>query len=80
MNELWYFCLSQEQAPNKEWTDYYMPIGRDDKHINRVIDVSHVLEQKYAVMDAHVSQANDAQTQKQLGDKQLSREHFHVVS
>ncbi len=80
VKELWYFCLSHEQAPNKEWTDYYMPIGRDDKHINRVIDVSNVLVRKYAVMDAHESQAHDAAMQKQLGDKLLSKEHFHVVS
>lgn len=80
MGELWYFCLSQQQAPNKEWTDYYMPIGRDKDFINRVIDVSDVLDRKLAVMDAHASQAADAATQKQLGSELLSREHFHVVS
>lgn len=80
MGELWYFCLSRQQAPNQEWTDYYMPIGRDDSHINRVIDIADVLQRKYAVMDAHASQAHDATTQKQLGDKLLSNEHFHVVS
>ena len=80
IGELWYYCLSKEQAPNTEWTDYYMPIGRDETHVNRVIDISHVLERKYEVMDAHVSQAHDAQTQKQLGDKLLSKEHFRVVS
>ncbi len=80
MGELWYFCLSQEQAPNKEWTDYYVPIGRDNDFINRVVDVSEVLERKVAVMDAHVSQAADAATQKQLGTELLSREHFRVVS
>lgn len=80
LKELWYYCLSEEQAPNKEWTDYYMPMGRDDKHINRVINVSDVLERKYAVMDAHVSQVHDANMQKQLGDKLLSKEHFYVVS
>lgn len=80
VHELWYYCLSQQQAPNREWTDYYMPIGRDNKHINRVIDISQLLERKYTVMDAHVSQIHDATTQKQLGDKLLSEEHFHVVS
>jgi len=80
MGELWYYCLSREQAPATEWTDFYMPIGRDADHINRTIDVSGVLQRKYAVMDAHVSQANDAATQKQLGDKLLSSEHFRVVS
>lgn len=80
IGELWYYCLSRQQAPATEWTDYYMPMGRDDKHINRVVDISAVLERKYAVMDAHASQAHDAQTQKQLGDKLLSREHFYVVS
>lgn len=78
--KLWYFCLSTEQAPNTEWTDYYMPMGRDEIHINHVEDVSNVLAKKYAVMDAHVSQAHDAETQKQLGDKLLSKEHFRVVS
>lgn len=80
MGELWYYCLSREQAPATEWTDYYMPIGRDDKHINRVVDVSDFLPRKYAIIDTHASQAHDAQTLKQLGDKLLSREHFYVVS
>lgn len=80
MGELWYFCLSREQAPATEWTDYYLPMGRDEKHINRVIDISDFLPRKYAVMDAHVSQKHDADSQKQLGDKLLSREHFYVVS
>lgn len=78
MGELWYYCLSREQAPNREWSDYYMPIGRDSDHLNRTVDVSDVLERKYAVIDAHVSQTHDATTLKQLGDKLLSREHFHV--
>lgn len=80
IGELWYYCLSKEQAPNTEWTDYYMPIGRDETHVNRVINISHLLERKYEVMDAHVSQTHDAQMQKQLGDKLLSKEHFRVVS
>ncbi len=80
MSELWYYCLSQEQAPNTEWTDYYMPIGRTNDFINRVIDISDVLARKYAVMDAHESQVHDANNQKQLGDKLLSKEHFRVVS
>lgn len=80
LGELWYYCLSKEQAPNTEWTDYYMPIGRDDTHVNRIIDISDVLQRRYAVMDAHVSQIHDANMQKQLGDKLLSKEHFRVVS
>jgi N-acetylglucosamine malate deacetylase 2 len=80
MKELWYYCLSREQAPSQEWTDYYMPIGRDDTFINRTVDVSDILQRKIAVMDAHVSQIADAETQKQLGTELLSREHFRVVS
>ena len=80
MGELWYYCLSREQAPNQEWTDYYMPIGRDEDFINRTVDISSLLERKLAIMDAHVSQAADADTQKQLGNELLSREHFRVVS
>ncbi len=80
IGELWYYCLSQDQAPNTEWTDYYMPMGRTHDFINRVINISDVLQRKYAVMDAHVSQVHDATTQKQLGDELLSNEHFHVVS
>jgi LmbE family N-acetylglucosaminyl deacetylase len=80
MGELWYYCLSQDQAPNTEWTDYYMPIGRDKHFLNRSIDVSDVLDRKYAVIEAHVSQIADATALKQLGDKLLSKEHFHVVS
>lgn len=80
MGELWYFCLSREHAPNREWSDYYMPIGRDDEYINRVVDVRDVLTRKTAVMDAHESQTHDAETQKQLGEELLGRECFHVVS
>jgi LmbE family N-acetylglucosaminyl deacetylase len=79
IGELWYFCLSQTQAPSQEWTDYYMPIGRSDDHINRTIDTSDVLERKLAVIDAHTSQADDAQTLKQLGNELLTREHYRVV-
>lgn len=79
MGELWYFCLSEDHAPNKEWTDYYMPIGRDKHYINREVDVRDVLTQKIAIMDAHQSQTKDAETQKQLGDELLGRECFHVV-
>ena len=80
LGELWYYCLSQEQAPNKEWTDYYMPIGRDKAVINRVVDVTDVIDRKVSVMEAHASQAADADAQKQLGIELLSREHFTVVS
>ena len=80
LGELWYYCLSQEQAPNKEWTDYYMPIGRDKTVINRVVDVTDVIDRKVSVMEAHASQAADADAQKQLGIELLSREHFTVVS
>lgn len=80
IGELWYYCLSREQAPQTEWTDYYMPIGRDDTHINRVVEVSKFIDKKYAVMDAHESQSNDAESQKQLGDKLLSKEHFRIVT
>ena len=80
MNELWYYCLSQDQAPSTEWTDYYMPMGRTNDFINRVVDISDVLQRKYAVMDAHASQIHDANMQKQLGDKLLSKEHFKVVT
>lgn len=80
LGELWYFCLSQEQAPNKEWTDYYMPIGRDKDFINRVVDVSDMLERKLLAIDSHASQAADVATLMQLGTELLSREHFHVVS
>ena len=80
MSELWYYCLSREQAPNTEWSDYYMPIGRDKDFINRVIDISDVLERKFLVMDAHVSQIADATNQKQLGEELLSEEHFRVVT
>lgn len=80
MGELWYYCLDQRQAPATEWTDYYLPIGRDEQHINRTVDVSEVLERKYAVMDAHVTQAHDVDYWKQLGSELLSKESFRVVS
>lgn len=78
MGELWYYCLSRQHAPNREWTDYYMPIGRDKDFINREIDVSGLLQEKIAIMDAHASQVHDATTQKQLGMELLGRECFHI--
>lgn len=78
--ELWYYCLSTDQAPNTEWTDYYMPIGRGGDVINRTLDISAYLERKLAIMDVHASQIADATAQKQLGTELLSREHFTVVS
>ena len=80
LGEIWYFCLSREQAPHTEWTDYYMPIGRTEDYITRTVDVSSVLQRKYAVLDAHASQSRDAQNHKLLGDELLSREHFRVVT
>lgn len=80
VNELWYYCLSRDQAPATKWTSYYTAIGRDKDYLNRTVDISDVLARKYAVMDAHVSQVADATAQKQLGDELLSREYFHVVS
>lgn len=80
MGELWYYCLSEQHAPNPEWSDYYMPIASSDSHINRTIDVRDILPQKLAVMDAHISQVHDATAQKQLGEELLSRECFYVVS
>lgn len=79
LGELWYFCLSQDHAPNQEWTDYYMPIGRDDNYINRTVDVRSVLPKKFSAMDAYATQVRDAETQKQLGEELLGRECFHVV-
>lgn len=79
MGELWYYCLSREHAPQREWTDYYMPIGRDDDYITNLVDVSKYLQEKIAIMDVHTTQAHDATTWKQLGDTLLSRECFHIV-
>lgn len=79
VGELWYYCLGKEQAPAEEWTDYYLPIGRDEDHINRTVDVSRFIDKKYEIMDAHASQKHDADYWKQLGKEMLSKEHFKVV-
>lgn len=79
IDKLWYYCLSYQHAPQREWTDYYMAIGRDDDFITDVVDVRQVLAEKIAIMDAHSSQAHDATTQKQLGEELLGRECFHIV-
>lgn len=80
LGSLWYYCLSREQAPAREWTDYYMPIGRDDDYITNTIDVEPYLERKYTLMDVHASQIADASTHKQQGDALLAKEHFRTVS
>ena len=78
LKELAYYCLSMEQASNKEWTTYYTPIGRDESYINRVVDVRSLLPRKYEVMDIHHSQRADAQATKALGDDALARDCFFV--
>ncbi|MGK2896350.1 MAG: PIG-L deacetylase family protein [Candidatus Saccharimonadales bacterium] len=77
--ELWYYCLDASQAP-LNGTAYYEPQSREDSFINRRIDVSQWLSQKYTVMDQHYSQRNDAGNAKVLGDRLLSTECFHVIS
>lgn len=72
--QVWYFCLDNSQAP-LENTAYYEPRAREDEYITHRIDVSHYLREKYQMIDAHVSQRNDAETMKKLDH---TAECFHI--
>lgn len=72
--EIWYFCLDSTQAPLED-TPYYEPQAREHGYITHRIDVSSWLNDKYRMMDAHVSQRTDAANMKALD---LSTECFHV--
>jgi len=80
LKELAYYCLSREQAPNRQWSTYYMPIGRDTPFINRTIDIRSLLARKREVMKCHYTQRHDAETLLALGDEVISYEHFHVIT
>lgn len=73
-----YFCLSAAAAPqaNTDWL--YMPAGRTESQLDEQIDVSDVLPQKLAIIDAHHSQRADAAQFKQLGEA-LQTECFYYV-
>lgn len=74
--EIWYFCLDSTQAP-LEGTAYYQPRAREDSYITTRVNVAPWIDDKYRMMDAHVSQRNDAATMKKLGQ---TTENFHVDS
>ncbi len=61
-----YFCLSAAAAPHADTDWLYMPAGRPESQIDEQIEVSDVLKQKLAVMDAHHSQRADAALFKEL--------------
>lgn len=79
LKELAYFCLSEEEAPDREWKTYYTPIGRDMNFINRTVDVSAQLNKKYEAIKCHYSQRQDADNLRAKGDALLSKENFHVA-
>lgn len=72
--EIWYFCLDKTQAP-LENTAYYEPRAREDSYITTKLDVSPWLSAKYHMIDAHISQRNDATAMKTLD---LATECFHI--
>jgi len=74
--QVWYFCLDKSQAP-LENTAYYEPRAREDTYITHRIDISPYLHDKHRMMDAHVSQRNDAEAMKKLD---LRAECFHIES
>jgi LmbE family N-acetylglucosaminyl deacetylase len=77
--KLWYFCLSEAQAP-LSGTAYYQPRAREARYITDRVDVSAVLDRKYRLIDAHASQRTDGANLKALGDELLSTECFHIES
>lgn len=78
--ELAYFCLSHQQAPEPNLEYFvFMPAGRDQSYINRVIDVQPYLQQKYAMMRLHHSQRHDAEVLIAKGDWYHRYDHFHVI-
>lgn len=72
-----YFCLSATAAPHTNTDWLYMPAGRPESQIDEQIDVSDVLKQKLAAMDAHHSQRNDAESFRQLLGDGLKTECFY---
>jgi len=73
-HETWYFCLDSTQAPLQD-TAYYEPRAREDSYITTRIDVSAWLDDKYRIIDTHVSQRLDGEAMKKLG---LKTECFHI--
>ena len=71
---VWYFCLDSSQAPLNN-TAYYEPRAREDSYITDKINVSAWIKDKHRMMDAHVSQRNDADTMKKLNN---NIENFHI--
>jgi LmbE family N-acetylglucosaminyl deacetylase len=61
--EVWYFCLDRTQAP-LDGTAYYEPRAREDSYITTKVDVTNWLDDKYRMMDAHISQRSDAAAAK----------------
>ena len=72
-----YFCLSAASVPNANTEWLYMPAGRPESQIHEKIDVSDILTQKLAVMEAHHSQRNDAESFRRLLGDGLKTECFY---
>lgn len=73
-HEIWYFCLDSTQAP-LDGTTYYEPRAREDGYITTKVDITPWLSDKHRMMDAHISQRNDAAIMKKLGH---TTENFHI--
>jgi len=76
-HEVWYFCLDKTQAP-LDGTAYYEPRAREDSYITAKVDVTSWLDDKYRMMDAHISQRTDAAAAKKRPG--VVTECFHIDS
>lgn len=60
VKELWYRCLTQEQAAARHDYFVYFPPGYPRSEINHIVDVSDVWDVKVKAMRTHESQKHDA--------------------
>ena len=80
VKELAYFCLSEEQMPAPNWGYFcFWPAGYPENSINRRVNVRDYITRKFAVMEAHHSQRQDADYFFSRGDDFHAVDNFYVV-
>lgn len=83
INELWYFCLTQEErrVNAEKLGDYfiYLPPGYKKEDISKTIDVSPVWEQKVEAAVKHESQKPDVQAHLESYKMLPHEENFIIL-
>lgn len=60
-NNLWYFCVNDQQLPSVDTSFVFRSKGRSSSQIDIINDITSVFELKKQIMRAHKSQRNDAE-------------------